>query len=172
MDSGALPNNSFDYTNIKRSPGESRKLQLLGIDLLNGENGIFHLGSIMNLNMHCLANDNVTNIGIRFEVFYADGSIVGTVFTNKTITLDKGKKIDCLIDFNLKNLATGRYYAVALAYEFNEYGYQIGVDRVEPALVFEIDDIGCNELVWLHQYWGHVRFDDMQIKSVKYIEEV
>ena len=47
-------------------------------------------------------------------------------------------------------------------YEFDFVGNQIGVDRVEPAVSFEIFEKN-NELIWLHQYWGHVKFNDIEL---------
>jgi len=55
---------------------------------------------------------------------------------------------------------------VALAYEYNDYGTQVGVDRVDPAIYFEILNVN-DSLVWLHQYWGHVNFDDMKVEGVE-----
>ena len=43
----------------------------------------------------------------------------------------------------------------------------MGVDRVDPALVFEVTNKDKGSLMWLHQYWGHVCFDDMQIKNIR-----
>ena len=55
---------------------------------------------------------------------------------------------------------------VALAYERDNYGNQVGVDRVEPAMYFEIIEESIDEILWLHQYWGHVQFDDLEIKQI------
>lgn len=155
---------SYDYSNVKRSINESRKLQLLGADILGKESNSFCAGEDIRFVMHCRANRTVNDIGLRFEVFYADGTVAGTVFADKEIAAEEGQKLDLTIALDTKNIAPGRYKAVALLFEKNEFGTQIGIDRVDPALCFEIVNSEWNNLTWLHQYWGHVRFDDMVVE--------
>ena len=156
----------YDYTNIARSPNESRKLQLLGAEILADANKV-KKGEHLPLKLSCYANDTAENIGIRFELFYLDDSVVGTMFSDEKVSANKGEKIDLLMSLDTTNFAPGKYKVVALTYEYNEYGHQVGVDRVSPALCFEVLSENVTDLVWLHQYWGHVRFNDMVIKQVK-----
>lgn len=158
---------SFDYSDIKRSPNEKRNMQMLGIDICNKERNTFYTGEKCSLILHCRCNETVQDVGFRFEVYYTDGSLVGTSFADKKVSAKKDQLIDLHIDFDTQNFAPGSYRAVALAYEYNKLGQQIGVDRVDPALFFEVIQKEDDELVWNTQYWGHVRFDDMRIKEVK-----
>ena len=98
-------------------------------------------------------------------MFFSDSTIAGTVFTDKYVSAKQGELVELKISLPTGNYAPGRYKAVALAFEKNEYGTQIGVDRVDPALCFEVINSNEDNLVWLHQYWGHVRFDDMIIEE-------
>lgn len=155
---------SYDYSEIERSADESRKIQLLGLDILNRTENKISRGEKLDFAFHCIANANAEDIKFRFEVFYADGNIVGTIFSDSSVSAIEGERFDLHISFSTKNFPAGKYYAVALAYEYDRFGNQMGVDRVENALAFEIlEDKGG--LVWLHQYWGHVRFDDMIIEE-------
>ena len=158
---------SYDYTDVPRSPYETRKFQLLGLDMLQlKENKVFK-GARLNFVMHCRTNQDVEEIGLRFEIFYLDGTVAGTVFMNKPVTAHKGELIDLYLCLPTNNLAPGKYTAVALAYERDEYGNQVGVDRVAPAMCFEISTAENTNLIGLHQYWGHVHFDDMILEQAK-----
>ena len=157
---------SYDYTNVPRSPNETRKIQLLGLDMIDRADNKIIKGTPLDLLMHCRANQDVEEIGIRFEVFYLDATVAGTVFVNNPINGKKGQLLDIYLQLPTSNFAPGKYVVSALAYERDQYGNQVGVDRVSPAMCFEIINSGNNELVWLHQYWGHVHFDDMMVKYI------
>lgn len=157
---------SYDYSEVKRSINESRKLQLLGADIVDRAENCVPLGEELHFLLHCRANEDVKDIGLRFEMFYSDGTVAGTIFSDKPVSARKGQLVDLLISLSTKNFAPGRYKAVALTFEKNEYGAQVGVDRVDPALCFEVTNPKNDNLIWLHQYWGHVRFDDMAVRSV------
>ena len=161
---------SYDYSEVKRSINESRKLLLLGADILKKTENCFQIGEDMRFVMRCRANEQVQNIGMRLEMLYSDDTVAGTVFSNKRISAQKGQELELEMVLSTKNLAPGRYRAVALTYEQNEYGTQIGVDRVDPALCFEITNSTKDNLTWLHQYWGHVRFDDIDIQRIQVTE--
>jgi lipopolysaccharide transport system ATP-binding protein len=158
---------SYDYSNIPRSENETRSIQLLGLDINDRTENRVSQGENLKFTLHCKANAEAENVGFRFEIYYKDGTVVGTVFTNKELSASKGQKVDLDIELATKNFAPGRYHAVALAYEYDKFGNQVGVDRVEPALVFEVTNKDKGSLMWLHQYWGHVCFDDMQIKNIR-----
>ena len=158
---------SYDYSTVPRSINETRKLQLLGADILNLTEARIPKGDTLKFVFHTRANADAEDIGFRFEVFYLDDTIAGTIFTDKAVSAKKGQNLDLYIDLPTDNFAPGKYRAVALAYERDQYGNQVGVDRVNPAMCFEITNGEDSDLVWLHQYWGHVHFDNMIIRSVE-----
>lgn len=151
----------YDYSGYQRSPNETRALQMLGCDVI-GDNGVHvPIGENLELVMHCRANKDVQDIGLRMEIFYEDDTIAGTTFSDKVFSRKKDDRFDLLLSLETKNLAPGRYHAVALFYESDSQGNQVGVDRVDPAVVFEMIYTNADELVWLHQWWGHIRLNDM-----------
>ncbi len=152
---------SYDYSNTKRKPNETRKLQLLRTDIINTENNRIERNDPLELILYCKCNKSVSNIGIRFEILYADDTIAGTMFSDKPISCTIGEFLKLNIILPTKNFAPGKYRAVALAYEYDDRGNQVVSDRVDPAFCFEITD--TSGLIWFHQYWGHVHFDDIQL---------
>ena len=171
MNQGNDSQTEYDYSAVKRSPNETRKIQMLGLSICGRKQNQVEQCDKLSFVLHCKCNRDVVNIGFRFEILSSDGSIVGTVFTDRTICAKIGEKIDLNISLKTDNFAVGKYRAVALAFEFDERGNQVGVDRVDPAMNFEIVDNRANSLLWLPQYWGHVRFDDMVIEKVRVFDE-
>ena len=157
----------YDYSNVPRSPNETRKFQLLGAKILERNENSVERGTPLKFEFYGLANTDVSDIGFRFEIFYLDDTIAGTIFSDKLISAQKGQHTELFFSMPTDNLAPGKYMAVALAYERDQYGNQVGVDRVAPALSFEIKSEN-EDLIWLHQYWGHVRFDDMILQDIRF----
>ena len=159
----------FDYSQIKHSPYGNGNLQMLGMEIRDKEKNVFSQGEKCYLTLHCKCNSDVSNIGFRFEIFHSDGSIVGTVFTDKEVSAKVGQLIDVKLALETDNLAPGSYKAIALAYERDSFGNQSYLDRVDPALFFEIEQTVSANLIWLTQYWGHIKFDDMLIEDVEIV---
>ena len=77
---------------------------------------------------------------------------------------NQGKEIKMIL--SLDHIVSGQYRINIVAYQANEFGAENFLDGVYPGLVFRIDD-DANEsgrgLVWLPQYWGHIKLDDVEI---------
>ena len=159
---------TYDYSNVKRSVNESRKLQLLGAEIQHKSENCFYMGESIHFMMRCKANEDTENMGLRLELFFADNTVAGTAFSDRMIHAKKDQIVELNMVLDTKNIAPGRYRAVALIYEKNEFGTQVGVDRVDPALSFEIINSKSDNLTWLHQYWGHTRFDNIVIEQIAY----
>ena len=158
---------NYSFEKIPRSKNEKRTVQILGIDICDKSSNIFVQGELVHLLMHCFAKENVGNneYGIRFEIHYEDGSEIGTAFGEKCIEATKNEAFDLEMTFSTDNIPAGKYYVVALAFEYDIVGNQIGIDRIEPAMFFEISP-RPNDIVWSHQWWGHIRLDDMAMKKI------
>lgn len=157
----------YDYSKLYRSPNESRKMQMNGLTISNKKESIFKRGEDINFTLHCKANSAFENVGLRFEIFYCNGTVAGTAFSDKTFSSKGEKETDINIILPTSNFVPGQYYVAALLYEYASNGDQIGIDRVEPAIVFEIENAETDQVNWLHYYWGYTRFNDLQITSIE-----
>ncbi len=154
----------YDYSKLERPKYVTKKLQMLGLKILNKEKNYFANGEDIHFVLSCKALKNAERIKLRFEICYVDGSIVGTTFSDKAVSEKEGNYFDLHMSLPTRNIPEGKYYAAALLYEYDEFGNQIVVDRVEPAITFEVESDNT-ELIWLHQWWGHVKFDDVILKE-------
>ncbi|MBR1676346.1 MAG: ABC transporter ATP-binding protein [Clostridia bacterium] len=161
----------YNYEFTVRSPNEKRTLQFLELNIEGKETNQFSEGEGILFSLKCKANETINNIGIRFEMFFADNSLVGTIFFNRQVSALKGDIIQIKGTIPTKNIAPGSYKLVALAYEYDEFGNQVGIERVDPAMFFEIIQ-NENGLVWHHQWWGHIHFDDLRIDEVLFNDEI
>ena len=146
---------------------------MLGCDIISSAGAHVPVGEPLVFLMHTRVNADTEKAGIRLEIFYEVLSIAGTVFADQPIDGIKGELFDLKLALDTSNLAPGRYRAAALFYEVDSQGNQVCIDRVEPAITFEIIQNNTRELVWLHQCWGHIRMNDMRLEkeSLKKVTE-
>lgn len=157
---------SYDYSNIGKASLRSGRLVFTGIDIKNCPDNKIVLGNNMDFVLHCESHTNIKEVKFRLEISFQDGTMVGTTFTDKPFSIVDGQKYDILMSMPVKNFAPGLYRAVALAYEYNETGSELPIERIESAIIFEVVDNSENSLWWRHEYWGHTKFDDLIIKNV------
>lgn len=162
---------SYDYTNVTRDGKKNYRVQLSGLDIHDREMSKFFRGEPMELTVHSKVNANAAQVGFRLEFFYADGSVVGSALTETKISVQENTNVDVRMSIDTANFAAGKYYAILLAYEEDGDGHQMDTDRVEPALFFEVVENENDSLNWLHQYWGHTRFKDIQITGVDTMQQ-
>ncbi len=154
----------YTYPTTTRYNKDTTRLQMLGGEIVGREEAFVPQNENLDFVMHCRANADMEAVGIRFEVYGPDDTIVGTAFGDTMYDFRAGQTMDLHISMPMKNYAPGRYRVAALFYQCDDQGNQDGITRVEPALRFECIGEGDSSLLWLHQDWGFVRFDDMTIQ--------
>ncbi|MBR6594819.1 MAG: ABC transporter ATP-binding protein [Clostridia bacterium] len=155
----------YDYTDIKRPGVASMRLELRNLRMVGRLNNTVSKGDTLELLIGCRCNSGGNKTGFRFEIRSDNGDMVGTVFSDKSLVFADGEECEIRVKLPTDNIAPGRYMAVALAYEYNSAGQQVYVDRVEPAMFFNVVNEKEGAMAWLPQYWGHVHFDDMTVEK-------
>ena len=133
-------------------------LQILGRD----SNRVQHMDPLQFL-LRCSAKGRIDQIWFRLEIFNSEGTVIGTCFSDQPIQTEHAGELKIEMSLSTDNFSPGRYTCVALLYDRNQFGNQNWIDRVYPALSFEIIPDETRDLNWLHRYWGHVQFDDIKI---------
>lgn len=154
---------SYDYTRIKRQTGKGEKAQLVGLSVLNREECCIPRGEALEFILKCKAYTEVPQMMVRFEIYSQDGTIIGTALSERGFAVYAESEISLHMSLSTHSFAPGKYRAIILLYEQNEYGSQIYIDRIESALIFEVKNNEDDKLVWLHRYWGFIRIDDLKI---------
>lgn len=161
-----IPQTHYVYTDEQRADIRKCDIKLLGAEILNRNGYLIQRGEPLEFILACEASETIQNAKVRFEVFYQDDTIVGTSISDKTFSVQKGIKTYLHMSFPTDNFVSGKYKVTALVYKKNDFGTQDFFDRVVSAIMFEIVEI-APELDWLHQYWGHIRLDDIHLLEVK-----
>lgn len=151
----------YQYSEKFRRPGIIPKLEIESLELANTDTNKYKENSKMNLKINLFARTMIEDAGIRFEIFNSGSQVVGTVFSKTDIELAMNQRLTVEYEFNTKYLTPGKYYAVALTFEKDELGNQAFMDRIEPAFYFEIVGSVKPDILWINQYWGNIRFEDL-----------
>ena len=93
MDQDSEMKLSYDFTNKKRPANESKQVEITGLDVLNRKTCSIPRGEMLDILLHCRANEDTENVKIRFEFMYQDRSNVGVALSNKAVSTKKGHMI-------------------------------------------------------------------------------
>ena len=135
-----------------------KDLQILGRD----SNRVQHMDPLQFL-LRCSAKGRIDQIWFRLEIFNSEGTVIGTCFSDQPIQIEHSGEFKVEMSLSTNNFTPGRYTCSALLYDRTQFGNQNWIDRVYPALSFEIIPDETRDLNWNHRFWGHVQFDDIRI---------
>ena len=156
----------YDLASVEHSPSYKRTLEMRSIAITDQSTNKVVQGKEFGFLLRCKANDSAEKVHLRLETYFGDGSIVGTSFSDRSFSAHRGEILEMRIAMDMKNYVPGRYKCAALLFQLDEHGNQVPLDRVDPAITFEIISEGKGEMVWLHRWWGHIRLNDLHVESI------
>ena len=140
------------------------RMEIRSLTLLDGDGPVFSAAEPRRLRLQCLALRPLDRVCFRFELWYEDGTKVGTMLSAGGADLAEGENwVD--LSFDPGHLTGGQYSADLVAYQYDEDGNEDILDGVYPGWLFQIrNELDENNyLDWHHRYWGHVRLNDVKV---------
>ena len=156
----------YDYSSYPRDIFRARKLEFLNMRILRPENEAIVSGDILNLRLNCKVNHDFTNMKLRFEIFASDNTVIGTIFSDFALQGKYGEQFTVNMLLDTTHFVPGTYRFDMLAFETNDFGMQDFTDRIEGAMVLEIEK-KADDIEWLPQWWGHVRLTDLHLSNIE-----
>ena len=140
-------------------------LTIQSLRFINVDNVRFDRNQCCDITIDCKATQSIKHVKFRFEIQTLSGTPVGTMLSKNSFDILKDKTTSVALTLNFLHLAPGRYRANIVAYCVNEFGTEYFLDGVYPGCVFDIidNDDAEDKTVWLAQFWGHTRFEDIYI---------
>ena len=138
-------------------------LKMQSIQLLDKEEAVYSMYEEIPFLLRVKSNKDVKQLCVRFEVRAVDGTSVGaSILHNFTaLMMDEERDIKLIADF--EGLVPGKYQALLVVYEVNEWGTYDDLDAIYPAFIFEVRDsnqeLGIN---WNNSNWGKIKFKDLK----------
>ena len=112
----------------------------------------------------CSAAEPLDSVRFRLELWYQDGSKIGSMLSEPVAHLDPGAHT-VRLEADLTGLTKGQYSADLVAYTADENGTEELLDGVYPGIMFNVEEAAeaDHHVEWSHQYWGHIRLRDMRV---------
>lgn len=160
------PRTKYDYSKMKHSMGESLCIQMIGLSVKNKTENTVVSGEPLLFILHCVCNRDTVALKFRFEVFSGEDMLLGTMFSDKSISAKRGQRLDIHFSMDTSNLTPGKYRFRAVASELNEFGTLQTVNRANPAMVLIVEQAE-NSVNWNQRAWGNVHFNNMDIQHIE-----
>ena len=133
---------------------------------INHDNGfIFSINDTVSLTVKIDTKQRYNDVRFRLVITYRDGSFAGTMLSANSINIERGIGVSVNLSMSLKALMPGMYRVDLIAFLYDEFGHESVIDGVYPGFFLEIDEkiTEKNPIMWLHQYWGHIRLEDITV---------
>lgn len=156
----------YDLHNIPRkSYTFGKKVHIDSFEFINKDVPRFFDNELIVFRVKWRSIERTKNIRARLEVFYADSSIVGMSESSKILDSEEGGLYESILSFNPSNLSYGMYYFRFSFFTLENTRNHTGLDDVPVKVWFEVLESENDRSNWLKQYWGNVRFDDIEIEK-------
>ena len=131
----------------------------------NEDGNRFEINDSFSMKLKINLKQDYFDVRFRFVFSYRDGTLAGTMLSTNAVDLKSGVDVCVNLNMNLRNLMSGRYRVDVIAFLFDDLGNECVIDGVYPGFFLEIGERinADNPISWLHQYWGHVRLEDVEI---------
>ena len=166
--SDALAKAEYVFTDQFHSNKKSKGLlEIKSLKLKDKESALCEYGEKLRFEIACTSSVKIEDVHFRFEIKFEDYSLAGTMFTDKGVTFHAGRTAILPMELDSEHIAPGRYMVDIVAYVYDRFGREQFLDGVYPGMVMEISDRlnEKNKLNWLHQFWGHVRLNDVIVEG-------
>ena len=160
----------FDLESLSRDKNSSNsRAKLLELEILDKDFPVFEGGERIKAKLTWTALEDCEDVFVRFIFRYTDSSPAGMATTIVPMSLKAGETMTKTLRFDLRNFASGKYYASAAIYKsVVGDGHDI-LDAVNAAIRFTVENNEPNTnhlpVGMQHKYWGHAVFPAIEIEE-------
>lgn len=141
------------------------RAKITHLTVLNKQFAIFEYNEPMKLKISIKANEDISNLCLRFEIRSLSGLSVGLSAVKDFASITKNTCEDFIFDLSMPGLVIGKYVVCLVLYEVGDNGIFVDLDAIFPTFVFEIrDSKNVIGIAWNHHNWGYMKFPDMKLE--------
>lgn len=157
----------FDLNVLKRPDFIKPQAHLSTLTVLNSSERAQGLSSELRFQLVWSADKDLDAVKLRLMVRYADGAAVGIALSDALGDAKSGESYNHCFSFNTARLFPGDYTANLALYQSDAEGGSNYLDHVNDAIAFEVYELQNRDksIIYSHQYWGHVRLDDLIVTN-------
>lgn len=159
----------YDIRNVKNpNPDYGFKIKINAFRFLCKDTPVYDNSDSLFFEIEWETLKTVQDVRARLEIQYADGTMAGMSESKPFVSANESSKGVSKFKFALKNLAAGTYYMRFSIFVLNSMGVHNGLYDVPERIYFKVIDTQSDRTRWLRQYWGSVRFDDVEVCKSEY----
>ena len=138
-----------------------KRFTMDSLRLIDKANPIFHSSEEALFELKCTAEEYLKDLGLRFELWYQDGTKVASALSGNFVCLEPGSNT-IQIRLPMHHLASGQYKSDIVAFLYDGSRNENKIDAVYPGFSSQIEEVMDREnyLEWNHRFWGVTRLDD------------
>ena len=136
--------------------------KMLHVKLLEKESAIYEMGEKLRYELEVFSNRAIQKLCTRLEIRSSDGASVGAVILHDFAEMKQSERRVFEFEMELTGIVPGKYMALLVIYEVNEWGTYYDLDAVFPAFAFEVHDEAHRIAIdWNRSHWGHICFSGL-----------
>lgn len=152
----------YDLSDSKYSSLDyGKSIKINELSFIEKDYPVFDTQEKMKVDIGWECINDIEDVRIRAEIYYADGMVVGMCESKPAITAHIEDRGHTGIKIGMSNLAAGTYYMRISFFTLNSMGVHTGLADVPEKVYFKVIDTTSDRTGWLRQYWGSVRFDEI-----------
>ena len=151
---------------IRPSNQHGHRLKMLEFSFIDKECASYDTNEAMRIRIMVQANETISNIKFYFIISLAGGQTVGmTESANSIPVVEEGKTYNVEAEFNISNLAEGKYVMQTDVFSDDGEGNHWSYDHPSSTIAFEKTDFASSGLKWQHQFFGAVKLNPIFIRN-------
>ena len=165
-DSGITLNNYVYTKEYHTNPNSTEDFVIKSLNIHSDNGCVFELNEKIKLDLRIALKKDYNDIRFRMVIRYKDGTFAGAMLTKEMVNLKKNDNQIVELDMDIAHLMKGYYRVSVAAVTNDEFGNERVIDGVYPGFFIEINETISAEqpIMWLNQYFGHVRLHDLSIR--------
>lgn len=158
----------YDFSQIQRKvPGYGYQIHINSFEFVDKAMPVYFPYENLSFKVKWSGIEDVGELRARVEIYSADSTPVGMTESKVFARNYEGTENETTFHFSLKNLAGGSYYLRFSIFILRDGGYHFAFDASSCNIWFEVENYIVDQTRWLRQYWGNVRFDNIEIEEEK-----
>lgn len=158
--------NKYSLEETKRpSDFHGSLFYLTEFEFINKQEPIYYSNEKIQYKIRWTSRADLTGLRLYFVIQDADeGKIVGMTQSDIFANAKNGESGEAVLQFDVSNLAEGRYFFEPDVYEQNEFGAWCSYDHPLQRVFFKIEkEADSKVLNWNKQYFGNVVLNEMKV---------
>lgn len=158
--------NKYSLEETKRpSDFHGSLFYLTEFEFINKQEPIYYSNEKIQYKIRWTSRADLTGLRLYFVIQDADeGKIVGMTQSDIFANVKNGESGEAILQFDVSNLAEGRYFFEPDVYEQNEFGAWCSYDHPLQRVFFKIEkEADSKVLNWNKQYFGNVVLNEMKV---------